>query len=76
MIRIIAGFIPHGPDHDRRMILIALHHTLRPFDKYMLPLLHPRKHIEIAYRVKNTVAFQVRFINDIEAIFITELQKT
>ena len=66
----VAGFVAHRPDNNRRVIFVALHHILHPFEMCFAP---QRIFGQAALAIAHSVRFDVGFVDYIQAVFIAEL---
>src|SRR5680860_170277 len=70
-VNAVPGLIPHRPNNHRRMVFVPFHHPI-----YSV-MMHFSKFGFISWRfifiIPKTMAFNVGFINYIDAIFITKL---
>ena len=66
----VAGLVAKAPDDDGRMVAVSAHH---PFDTVCYLLVVQRVLGDCAIPVAESVSLVVRFVDDIEAIFIAQL---
>ncbi len=67
------GFVAQRPDDDRGVVLVALDHALGPVDVGGLPVLVIRQPVQVAGQAK-TVAFQVGFVDHVQAVAVAQVQ--
>ena len=74
MIAAIAGFIAQRPHGDAGMIPIPLHHPHAPGHKLLFPNRLLGDEI-IGFKAHHAVAFNIRFVDHIQAVFIAQGQE-
>ena len=66
----VPGFVAERPDDDRRMVAVALHHADRAVEVRLEPVGPPGE--RDAGLVSHAVGLDVRFVHDIEPVFVGE----
>ena len=63
----VARLVAHRPDHDRRMVLIALDHAAAAFQKGSLPI------GVFGELIPQAMQFDVGFIDQVQAVLIAQV---
>ena len=68
-VRAVPGFVPERPNDDRRVVAVAERHSLRAVHMRGEPFRRVRERF---FAVAHPVRFDVRFVDDVQTVFVAE----